>query len=358
MEPPNAGVDASVLRYLAARGCRVDDVASSLGVAPGWSESGVSPATLVTALSSALATAPAVPAGWPAFLAGITAKGYFQGLPEGGAEYNSKLEAARARFDARAASSSAPAAAPTPAPAPAPVDSASTLAAEAAKARGNDAFKAGRWEAAIEAYTEAIELGPTAPSAHIYYANRSAARGSAGDWAGACDDARASLALDGKFMRAHQRHGTALSKLGRHDDARAAFEYARTIDPGNEGIREAAKAAEAAAKRDAAAVDKEEAAPTGGGVPDLSGLAGLLGGAGGGAGGLAGLMNNPMLASMMSNPAMMSMAAKMMQDPQAMSQMMGALGGGAGGLGGLAGLMGGLGGMGGGGGGGGPALPP
>ena len=50
------------------------------------------------------------------------------------------------------------------------------LTAQAAKERGNDFFKAGDSEQAIECYTEAIDASPPgAPELAVFFANRAAA---------------------------------------------------------------------------------------------------------------------------------------------------------------------------------------
>lgn len=145
------------------------------------------------------------------FLTNITAKGFFAGAEEGTPAYQERLGRALAKFKERnaAAPSPAPAAA---APAPSPADEA---AAEAAKEEGNAHFKAGRWQRAIEAYTDAIERAPASPSAHLFWNNRAAAKISAKDYAGAAEDARAAVEREPGFVKGHVRLGTALQYAGR-----------------------------------------------------------------------------------------------------------------------------------------------
>ena len=51
--------------------------------------------------------------------------------------------------------------------------------AEGWKARGNDLFKAGKWDDASEAYTRALDLSH--PERHVLYSNRSAVNLKAGN---------------------------------------------------------------------------------------------------------------------------------------------------------------------------------
>lgn len=228
-------------------------------------------------------------------------------------------------------------------------------AAEAAKARGNELMAAGKPREAVAAYSEALRLAPTGRSAHIYYANRSAARLELRENAAAAEDARAAIRANASFAKAHSRLGTALAALGKTQEALRAFDDALELDPANDFARARRRELQAQIDTPLPARSAPGGGMPGGGMPG-GGMPG-----GGMPAGLEGLLGNPMLAQMMSNPQVMAAARSMMSNPQAMQAAMSMMGGagGAGGAGGLAAMMQGLnaGGVPGGDGGGGDELP-
>ncbi|TFK29337.1 hypothetical protein FA15DRAFT_398561 [Coprinopsis marcescibilis] len=58
--------------------------------------------------------------------------------------------------------------------------------ADSLKAEGNKAFAAKNWDAAIDLFSQAIELDP---KNHVLWSNRSAAKAGKKDWPGALSDA-------------------------------------------------------------------------------------------------------------------------------------------------------------------------
>lgn len=96
-----------------------------------------------------------------------------------------------------------------------------SVAAEKAKAKGNEAFKAKQFDAAIAAYTEAIRLdGGQAP----FYGNRSAAHLGRGTYAEALADAEQCVRIDPAYLKGYHRVYTAAAKLGSWARACAAIE--------------------------------------------------------------------------------------------------------------------------------------
>jgi small glutamine-rich tetratricopeptide repeat-containing protein alpha len=199
-------------------------------------------------------------------------------------------------------------------------------------------------------YTEALDLSPAGPNAHVYYSNRAAAHCHVKDYKSAISDCEASLAMEPNYVKAVSRLGLANFFEGKYEDSVAAYEKAVILEPDNKASIDALQKA----KNKLNKVTRPAAAP--GGFPDLGALAGMMGGGGGG--GIGDMLKNPdmmkMAQQMMSNPDMMQKAQEMMKDPGMMQKamsMMGGLGGGAGGMpdmSALAGMMGGLGGGGGG----------
>ena len=73
--------------------------------------------------------------------------------------------------------------------------------AEEYKVKGNDSLAAKRYEDAIEAYTKAIELNP---SAAVYYCNRAAAYSSLNMHQDAVEDARRAVGKESKLCQGIQ----------------------------------------------------------------------------------------------------------------------------------------------------------
>lgn len=93
------------------------------------------------------------------------------------------------------------------------------MAAEA-KARGNAAFSAGRYEEAVAEFDTAIELDP---ENHVLYSNRSGAHASLKSYHAALRDADKCIELNPSFAKGYTRKGLALVNLSRHEDASAAY---------------------------------------------------------------------------------------------------------------------------------------
>lgn len=71
-------------------------------------------------------------------------------------------------------------------------------AAEKAKKEGNEFYKSGDYEKAIEFYTQAINLQPQCA---VYYGNRSAALMMVGKYGQALDDCTRSVQKDEKYTK-------------------------------------------------------------------------------------------------------------------------------------------------------------
>ena len=123
-----------------------------------------------------------------------------------------------------------PAAAP---PLPPPADD----AAEAHKAAGNAAYKAGDYTEAVVEYTKSLDAKPGVASLH---ANRAAACLMLRRYEAALSDAAACVALEPGHAKAHARAGRAALCLGRVGAARASYAAAMAADPGAAGVREEA----------------------------------------------------------------------------------------------------------------------
>lgn len=276
------------------------------------------------------------------------------GLVEGTPEYEARLAQAKAKFNERYGAKSVP----TPSPAPSPTPLATPTPAEASpedqkrsvelKNQGNSCLQAGKLEEAIELYTQAITLHPTA----VYFSNRAAAKISLGRFTDALPDCERAVELKSTYAKAHYRLGqchlaTSLDKARRSFNTAAELSDAHTKADIKSKLARIEKALGISAETDSKqatntsvtpSAPKPANAPGAGGMPDLSGLLGALGGGGAGGGGmpdLSALMNNPMmqqmaqslgggagagggaggmpdLSAMMNNPAIQQMAQQMM----------------------------------------------
>ncbi|KAK1444883.1 TPR repeat containing protein [Babesia gibsoni] len=112
------------------------------------------------------------------------------------------------------------------------------------KAKGNEAFKAGRYMEAVQHFTEAIKLNP---SDGILYSNRSGAYASMNMFQQALEDAMQCVTLKPDWPKSYSRKGLALYKLGRMSEAKEAYEIGLALDPENAALRSGLKEVEAAA---------------------------------------------------------------------------------------------------------------
>ncbi|CAI5516547.1 unnamed protein product [Closterium sp. Naga37s-1] len=118
--------------------------------------------------------------------------------------------------------------------------------ADEAKARGNAAFSAGRFEEAVEHFTEAIKL---APDNHVLYSNRSAAHASLHRYGDALADAERTVELRSDWPKGYSRLGAALHGLREYARAVEAFERGLALEPSSAVLQAGladAKAAQAA----------------------------------------------------------------------------------------------------------------
>mmetsp|Transcript_39876 Transcript_39876/g.120719 ORF Transcript_39876/g.120719 Transcript_39876/m.120719 type:complete len:483 (+) Transcript_39876:72-1520(+) len=107
------------------------------------------------------------------------------------------------------------------------------------KARGNVAFKDGKWEAACQAYTRALDADVhrvDRDMAAAVLGNRSAASRKLTNFQGALQDAEESAALAPKYVKAHFRRGVALLELERYKEAHEALLLVKREDPKLAGL--------------------------------------------------------------------------------------------------------------------------
>jgi len=103
-------------------------------------------------------------------------------------------------------------------------------AAEAAKEKGNAAFKEKQWQKAVNFYTEAIKLNGKMAT---YYSNRAAAFLELTSYRQAEADCTSAIDLDPKIVKAYLRRGTAREMMGYYKEAVEDFNHALILEPMN-----------------------------------------------------------------------------------------------------------------------------
>ncbi|KAJ3697731.1 hypothetical protein LUZ61_001436 [Rhynchospora tenuis] len=103
-------------------------------------------------------------------------------------------------------------------------------AAEAAKEKGNIAYREKQWQKAASLYSEAIKLNGKKAA---YYSNRAAAYLELGSYRQAETDCTNAINLEPKNVKAYLRRGTAREMLGYYKEAIDDFQYALVLEPTN-----------------------------------------------------------------------------------------------------------------------------
>ncbi|XP_006652583.2 hsp70-Hsp90 organizing protein-like [Oryza brachyantha] len=124
--------------------------------------------------------------------------------------------------------------------------------ADEAKAKGNAAFSAGRFEEAAAHFTDAIAL---APDNHVLYSNRSAAYASLHRYPEALADADKTVAIRPDWAKGYSRLGAARLGLGDAAGAVAAYEKGLALEPSNQALKDGLAQARQALPRPASGAD-------------------------------------------------------------------------------------------------------
>eukprot|EP00510_Aplanochytrium_minuta_P010085 CAMPEP_0184075284 /NCGR_PEP_ID=MMETSP0957-20130417/71045_1 /TAXON_ID=627963 /ORGANISM="Aplanochytrium sp, Strain PBS07" /LENGTH=490 /DNA_ID=CAMNT_0026377711 /DNA_START=14 /DNA_END=1486 /DNA_ORIENTATION=+ len=119
--------------------------------------------------------------------------------------------------------------------------------ANALKVKGNESFKTGEYEEAIEYYSQAIEVCPNA----ILYANRAASYLKTESFGLAMSDAKDSIKQDPKYIKGYYRLGSAHMLLGHYKDAQKVFKRVALLRPKDVSARQKYKQCTAEVKRQA-----------------------------------------------------------------------------------------------------------
>lgn len=106
------------------------------------------------------------------------------------------------------------------------------------KAKGNEAFKAKKFEAAIDWYTKAIEVDPNCEAAGALYSNRAASWQSLGKYEKARKDSDDCIRVRPDWLKGYFRKDVALESLTQLDDAQKAFQQALKVEPNSDEVME------------------------------------------------------------------------------------------------------------------------
>ncbi len=98
------------------------------------------------------------------------------------------------------------------------------------KERGNDYFRAGNYDSAIERYTRGIECDPNNA---VLPANRAMALMKKSQFAAAETDCNLAIELDPTYIKAFQRRATCRAKLKNYAGAKDDYERVLELEPGN-----------------------------------------------------------------------------------------------------------------------------
>eukprot|EP00933_Yihiella_yeosuensis_P043707 TRINITY_DN3862_c2_g1_i1.p1 TRINITY_DN3862_c2_g1~~TRINITY_DN3862_c2_g1_i1.p1 ORF type:complete len:369 (+),score=67.98 TRINITY_DN3862_c2_g1_i1:42-1109(+) len=108
--------------------------------------------------------------------------------------------------------------------------------AEAAKNAGNAAFSAGKYEEALEYYSQAIQKDPTSA---LLRSNRAGAFSSLGRHIEALMDADTCISTRPDWWKGYTRRGHALFQLQRYEESEYAFKHAQSLNPEEKTIEAA-----------------------------------------------------------------------------------------------------------------------
>uniref|UniRef100_A0A1B6KFW2 SGTA homodimerisation domain-containing protein n=1 Tax=Graphocephala atropunctata TaxID=36148 RepID=A0A1B6KFW2_9HEMI len=119
----------------------------------------------------------------------------------------------------------------------------SKAAADTLKNEGNSHMSSLNFKEAVICYTKAIQLDPKNA---VYYCNRAAASNKLGNYESAIQDCKTALKYDPSYSKAHGRLGLAYASLNQHEEAVKHYKRAVDLEPDNDTYKSNLKHAEEA----------------------------------------------------------------------------------------------------------------
>lgn len=116
-----------------------------------------------------------------------------------------------------------------------PIPISNQTLAEEKKNSGNDLYKIKRYDAALQLYTEAINLCPETPA---YYGNRSATYMMLGDYKAALRDAKQSVQIDAFFEKGYMRIAKCSLLMGDLIGTEQAIRKFLELDPSSQALKQ------------------------------------------------------------------------------------------------------------------------
>lgn len=118
------------------------------------------------------------------------------------------------------------------------------------KAEGNAEYKAGRWQAAVDKYTEALGIDPQNKGTNSkLLQNRALCLIQLKDYTGAISDCERAISLDPSYTKAKKTKATALGKSGKWEDAVRELKELQEADPQDATIAKEIRKAELELKK-------------------------------------------------------------------------------------------------------------
>ncbi|KAI9737717.1 MAG: hypothetical protein M1818_005721 [Claussenomyces sp. TS43310] len=118
------------------------------------------------------------------------------------------------------------------------------------KEEGNKEYKAGRWRAAVEKYTQALEVDPLNRGTNSkLMQNRALCSIKLKDYAGAIADCEKALSLDPSYTKARKTKATALGQSGDWEESVKEWKALQESEPGDASIAKEVRKAELELKK-------------------------------------------------------------------------------------------------------------
>ncbi|KAH6654562.1 hypothetical protein BKA67DRAFT_282937 [Truncatella angustata] len=118
------------------------------------------------------------------------------------------------------------------------------------KEEGNTDYKAGRWQAAFDKYTQALEVDPTNRGTNSkLYQNRALCRIKLKQYDEAIADCEKAISLDSSYMKARKTKANALGQAERWEDAVKEWKAIQEMDPEDRNIAKEIRRAELELKK-------------------------------------------------------------------------------------------------------------